>query len=363
MTYKDTLFFVGKCLTINHEQKNKITIEEQLQAGLVDWDAVVKLSTGHYVFPALYLNLQRAGFLHYLPEDLVGYMKHITNLNRERNEQIIDQAKEINELLLANNITPIFLKGTGNLLEGLYEDIGERMVGDIDFIVDKKDYQRTIEVLKNNNYKNYNTDKYPFPHTRHYARIIKEDSIAAVEIHDELTTKKYFSAFGHKEICTSLIKNKNCETFPSYEDQLCMAIISKHINDQGYLFFEIALKNSYDVYLLSKKINCKKATEAYKRLTAHFNNYIAASYYVLGKPNNLQWKENRKTKLFLKRFHNYLDKRPLKKFELINRYVTFQRRLSIIKDLFLKKEMRQWFFEIIHSKDWQTKKLKKLGLK
>ena len=60
-------------------------------------------------------------------------MKHITDLNRERNQQTIEQAREIILLLLAYSITPIFLKGTGNLLEGLYEDIAQRMVGDINY--------------------------------------------------------------------------------------------------------------------------------------------------------------------------------------------------------------------------------------
>ena len=138
MTYKETLFFVGKCLTISLEKHNKEIIENQLKSGNIDWDNIVKLSTSHYVFPALYCNLKRASFLHYLPNDLVEYMKHITDLNRERNQQIIEQAKEINDLLLANNITPIFLKGTGNLLEGLYEDIAERMVGDIDLLFEQK---------------------------------------------------------------------------------------------------------------------------------------------------------------------------------------------------------------------------------
>ena len=32
----------------------------------VDWDAVVKVSTSHYVFPALYCNFKRADFLKYL---------------------------------------------------------------------------------------------------------------------------------------------------------------------------------------------------------------------------------------------------------------------------------------------------------
>ena len=50
-------------------------------------------------------------------------MEHITDINRERNKQIITQAQELNTLLLNNNITPIFLKGTGNLLAGIYDDI------------------------------------------------------------------------------------------------------------------------------------------------------------------------------------------------------------------------------------------------
>lgn len=107
MTYKETLFFIGKCLTINHEQHNKILVETELKSGNIDWNSVVKVSTGHFVFPALYCNLKRAEFLDYVPQDLVDYMIHITDLNRERNQQIIDQAKELNELLLSHNITPI----------------------------------------------------------------------------------------------------------------------------------------------------------------------------------------------------------------------------------------------------------------
>ena len=38
------------------------------------------------------------------------------------------------EYCLNNNIQPIFLKGTAFLLQNIYEDVGERMVGDIDII-------------------------------------------------------------------------------------------------------------------------------------------------------------------------------------------------------------------------------------
>ena len=101
-------------MTISLEEKNRQEIEKQLKSTSIDWDAVVKVSTAHYVFPALYCNLKRADFLQYLPQELVSYMEYITDINRERNKQIISQAKELNSLLLANNIIPIFLKGTGN---------------------------------------------------------------------------------------------------------------------------------------------------------------------------------------------------------------------------------------------------------
>ena len=119
------------------------------------------------MFPALYCNLQRANFLHYLPEELVTYMKHITNLNRDRNEEIITQARELNTLLLANNITPISLKGTGNLLAGVYKDEAERMVGDIDFIFSKEDYPKVIKLLKNFDYSEVSKFDYYYPGAKH----------------------------------------------------------------------------------------------------------------------------------------------------------------------------------------------------
>tara|TARA_B100000787_G_scaffold139215_1_gene108097 strand:- start:3070 stop:3522 length:453 start_codon:yes stop_codon:yes gene_type:complete len=139
LNYKETLFFIAKCLTISLEEKNRDEIELILKTSFVDWDAVVKVSASHYVFPSIYCNFKRTDFLKYLPADLVDY---ITDLNRDRNTQIIQQAQELNSLLLANNIRPIFLKGTGNLLAGIYDDIAERMLGDSDFIFSKEDYKK-----------------------------------------------------------------------------------------------------------------------------------------------------------------------------------------------------------------------------
>ena len=109
MNYKETLYFIAKCLTISLEDENRCLIEKQLQSTLVDWDAVVKLSTAHYVFPALYCNLKRTGFLKYVPSELVSYMEYISDLNRKRNQQIIEQAQDLNNHLLSNNIILVII--------------------------------------------------------------------------------------------------------------------------------------------------------------------------------------------------------------------------------------------------------------
>jgi hypothetical protein len=95
LNYKEVLFFIAKSLAISSEEKNRDEIEFILKTIDVDWDAVVNVSTSHYVFPAIYCNFKRADFLTYLPADLVAYMKHITDLNRDRNTQIIQQAQEL----------------------------------------------------------------------------------------------------------------------------------------------------------------------------------------------------------------------------------------------------------------------------
>ncbi len=70
-------------------------VREIISSGSVVWESVVWVSTSQLVFPALYMQVKRAGLLPDLPHDLVEYMTEFSSLNRERNNQIILQAKRI----------------------------------------------------------------------------------------------------------------------------------------------------------------------------------------------------------------------------------------------------------------------------
>ncbi|MDY0780104.1 nucleotidyltransferase family protein [Tenacibaculum sp. IB213877] len=348
MTYKETLFFIGKCLTIHHEEHNKSTIEKQLQEANIDWDAVVKVSTKHYVFPALYCNFKKVNFLGYLPQDLVEYMQHITQLNRERNEQIIEQAKEINDVLLANNITPIFLKGTAFLLQGLYEDIAERMVGDIDFLVSKDEYQTTINLLLKNKYTNVSTGDNLFPSEKHYPRLQKENKIAAVEIHKEMTIGYFAKLFNH-EIIKPYILSKDNISVLSYNDQVKLTIIAKQINDDGQLYNDISLRNSYDVFILSQKTDTKKSIELLeKKLKTLLNNFLAISKTTLNS-NSINLFENASSEQYLKKFLHLIENKNLREKHYRRSKIKnfLSKRLVIILKAFYKKDYTIWLFNRI----------------
>lgn len=352
MNYKQTLYFIATCLTISLIKKNRLLIKNKLISDNINWDLVVKVSSTHLVLPALYSNLKRAHFLKYLPKDLVNYMLYISNLNLERNMQIITQANELNKLLISKNIIPIFLKGTANLLVELYDDLNERMVGDIDFIVSKNDYHKAIKVLTDNGYycQNKETIHKPF---RHYNRLIKKDNIAAVEVHKELLldgcTTKFNFDFIKKD---SLIINDF--TVMSYNNIINLSILSNQINDSAYYYKNISLRNAYDVLTLSKKINTKDAISKLPNHSDQLNFFLAVCYELFNNAYCIKYKNSKKTAnnliTFKKKIANINKSRRKDRQILI--YLIIKSKLNFIYKAILNKDYRDWLFIRLNTKKW-----------
>jgi len=364
LNYKETLFFIAKCLTISLEDKNRQEIEKQLKSKTINWEAVVKISTSHYVFPAIYCNFKRADFLKYLPADLVDYMKHITDLNRDRNTQILQQAQELNSLLLANNIIPMFLKGTGNLLVGIYEDIAERMVGDIDFIFSKDDYPKAIKVLRDNGYSDVGKYEYHYPASIHYKSLKKENNIAAVEIHKELLVGKYSREFNYNfvEKDSQIIKQISVL---SYANKLNLSIMANQINDHGFFYKTMALRNAYDVFLLSKKTNAKEAVNTLDKLSHPLGCFLAACYEIFNKVHSLEYNETTKIAVYLRVFNSqFINREKTKKqHNRLKIFLFLKYRLSILINVILYKNCRVWLIKRLTDKNRYKEKLINIGVK
>lgn len=348
MNYKRTLFFIAKSLTISYEKTNRDKIEIILKANNVDWEEVVKVSTSHYVLPALYCNFKRANFLKYLPADLVSFMNYITNLNRNRNKEIIQQAKELNNLLLNKGVRPIFLKGTGNILEGLYEDIAERMIGDIDFLFSEVNFIKAIDILKSNNYFKEDNQVDHFPGYRHYSRLVRKNNIAAVEIHKDVIIEKHRDEFNFKKISedTQIINNFSVLSF---ENQLSLSIITAQINDYGFKLNNFSLRNAYDIFLLSKKVDTISVISNFSNLKKPLNCFLANCDIVFGGIDSLKYIVNKESKKYSEIFLKSLYKRRSKtNIKLI--IINLRRRFSIFCRSIFNKKNRKWLLNRIKSR-------------
>jgi len=350
MNYLETLYFIGKCLTLSHEEKNRSKVLTILKNEDVNWESVVKVSTAHLVFPALYCNLKDVAFLHLLPKDLVQHMVSIYHLNHNRNLEIIAQAKEINILLLENNIIPIFLKGTSFLIENLYGNIGERMVGDIDFLVDDKHFVKTVKLLKVLGYNTAMKEKHIIFESRHYPRMVKKGSIAAIEIHDKVILNKYSKNYNYNLFLDGLRKFDNF-SIPSIKNQIVHNCINKQFSDQGSCYKSLTLRNSYDLLKLSLKENTLNAIKPHKYHFNLFSTYIGASKTIFD-ADSLVYEKNlivsyQITLIFL------FTKNPilLKLNKIYCDFITdFKTKAKKLLKLLYKKEFRSYYYDKINKR-------------
>ena len=286
---------------------------------------------------------------------MIKYMEYIYDLNKKRNIKIIKEAKELNDQLLANNITPIFIKGTSNLLSGLYNDISERMVGDIDFIISEKDYSKSIKVLRDFGYSEVKKYEYYFPYKKHYRKLQKENNIAAIEIHKELLEKnKYIHEFNY-EIVEKDRQILNGATVLSYANGLNLSIITNQINDNGFYYKTIPLRNAYDVFLFSKKTNAKEAVNSLNKLSDPLNCFLAGCYEVFNHVNSLEYKKTKSTASYLRVFnYQFINLKATKRrHNLIKRYLFFKAKLNTFYNALIYKEYRVWLFKRFTDKNWK----------
>ena len=93
---------------------------------------------------------------------------------------MIEEIKYISILFKDNHIDYKLIKGSALITENKYEyDIGERMVGDIDIIVNKKDLKKANNTLNQNGYTNKKL-KYYFWIPRHVPRHVNPNKLCTL---------------------------------------------------------------------------------------------------------------------------------------------------------------------------------------
>ena len=167
---------------------------------------------------------------------------------------LISESKELSQLLHKNNINHIFLKGSALILSNVFEDIGERMIGDIDFIVQDKDKEKIKNLLYNKNYYGLFPDSlFTFFKPRHFPRIVQKNKTIAIEPHTELLSPGYRCVINSKELINDFKDEAKSIKTPSKSFLFDHCIYNLQINDRGLYNSNYSHRSIYDIF----KINCK----------------------------------------------------------------------------------------------------------
>lgn len=263
MTNSEMFYFTGKCLTLDENPGFRTEIIEKCTNDLIDWQHFVSFCSNQLILPVIYLKFKSHGIIEYLPEELSGHLAEIHELNVSRNKQILKQLQEITRVLNKSKIDPVFLKGAGYLLDKLYSDLGERILGDIDFLVPEKDYLVSARLLENEGYsKVLVTPGYTdVKSLKHYPRLLHPDFAAVIEIH-RIPVKTQFLGWFNTEIIDG--EKQEISALPgcyvqSDNHKIIHNFIHSQLANEGYLYGKVNLRELYDLYLLSKRYSIEEA--------------------------------------------------------------------------------------------------------
>ena len=139
----------------------------------------------------------------------------------------------------------------------------------------------------------------------------------------------------------------------SFENQLSLSIISSQINDYGFDLKAFSLRNAYDVFLLSKKVDTKKTISKFTKLKNPLNCFLANCNLVFGDLESIIYYNTKESETYLRAFNKSLFKSKFNlKINFILIRINLSRRFSIVCKSIFNREYRKWLLNRIKSKIW-----------
>ena len=325
-------------ILINLLFKNRDVIENNIKLKKINYDDIVKLASSHLMIPALYVRLKENNLLKEISDELKEYLQYIYNQNKIRNNNLIQELNFLSKLYIKNNIDHVFLKGCAYIAYGRFNNLGERMVGDIDVLVSKLDYDKAIKLSKKYGYKK---NLVPSFSSIHYPRLINPEKLFALEIHSKLLRKNNKLLNSERFLEGKQIKSNIF--VPNKRDLILHTIYNEQLNDLGNLNASISYRSIYDIILYELEIS-----ELVKhKYSKYLKNYLLMSNYLKITSSNL--KLNFFNILYLFRFKSNLK---YKIFNVINSFVcrlihVTPIRINKLYKLFVDQEYRAFLLKKI----------------
>lgn len=283
---KETLDWIGYLLSDNHDGASIDQIEQDILRERVNWAIFFSICDKNWILPSVFIVFRDYNLLEIIPKELSDHLSKVYVLNRGRNYLILDQINYLVKLLNKNEIEPIFLKGAANLIDGIYKDLGERFIGDIDLLVDSNDFLKVAQILEQDGFSprepfNYNA----LEGTKHYPRLFKDDLIADVEVHRLLANPPFHKFFNYQLIDKRKKRPAKIPTgcfVPDNAHKIIHNFIHSQLNDRAYFRANPSLRQMLDIKLLSNLTNADLAFHEFGHYQEKAKSYLFLVRSVFG---------------------------------------------------------------------------------
>jgi hypothetical protein len=280
-----TYFSIGKILALDVLPDQGEFIKKQIQVGSMVWERFVLLADHHRVLQAIYPKLRDHKLQEYFPEKVIQHLKYIFDLNTSRNLEIIKQTKKLTTILSKEGITPLYMKGVGNILDGVYKYPGERLLHDIDFLVPEERFEDAAEALFKVGYKsNYTYNPARVNQLKHYPILYKPGEPVYVEIHRIPIGEGYTRYFNTEMVLSSSKQPKadpNCLVM-SEEHSIIHNFLHAQVEDQARIYARQFMRNIYDMFLLSGRKDPEVVLSDFGHFKRASSGYLDITYDTFG---------------------------------------------------------------------------------
>lgn len=153
MNKKVRAFLVlARALRVDADDGEDVQFAAELQSGDLDWSCLLRLADREYATTTLAAALLRRRLLERLPDPVRGALQRRHVMGAAVNQRIRRQAEEAIAILNAAGCTPMVLKGGLHLFEAPAEEIGARVLRDLDLVVPADRLDDCVDALRRSGY-------------------------------------------------------------------------------------------------------------------------------------------------------------------------------------------------------------------
>ena len=207
------------------------------------WFDLIEIANKGWLGPALFLALKRAGSLGQVPEEPRAYLALLHDRNRERNLRLKSQLLEAVGALNAHDIEPIILKGAIHLLTCRDENLGERMISDLDISIDPPELPSARAALLPLGYANAPSDR----------ELARPDDAGLLEFHLKPSgrSSRYLSG-DLRSSCRTVRQDGVVALIPSATSRALHLIVHDMIKEGDYWRLRLDLRHLKDLADLAR---------------------------------------------------------------------------------------------------------------